>query len=222
MNWPFVKNKIVVVYNGRSIANQRTREDSRVFLTQIEPRLLPYLNDFWSMTIAELHPIKRHDAVIEAMREVVKQLPHTRHLIIGGGQEEGKLQQKIIDLDLTENIFLLGTIAEAAEYLKASDLFILASRSEAMPYAIIEATIAGLPIIATNVGGIPEVIENEKSGLLVKPLDNVALNKAILEVRNNDKLRQKIAIGAKERSRDFNFHKTLEKTITIYRSRSLT
>ena len=66
------------------------------------------------------------------------------------------------------------------------------------------------------------MIENEKSGLLVKPLDNVALNKAILEVRNNDKLRQKIAIGAKERSRDFNFHKTLEKTITIYRSRSLT
>ncbi len=218
MSWPFVKNKMIVVYNGRSIANQRSREDSRATLTQIEPRLLPYSNDFWSTTIAELHPIKRHDAVIEAMGEVVKKFPNTRHLIIGGGQEEEKLRQQIIDLDLTENIFLLGAISEAAEFLKAADLFILASRSEAMPYAIIEATIAGLPIIATDVGGIPEVIENEKSGLLVEPLNNTALINAILEVRDNDELRRKLSEGALGRSSEFSFHKTLEKTIAIYRS----
>ncbi len=218
MDWPLVKNKMTVIYNGRSITKLRPREESRITLSDIEPRLLSYQNDFWSITIAELHPVKRHDAVIEATGEVVKKFPHTRHLIIGGGQEEKKLRQKIIDLNLTENIFLLGTIPEAAEFLKAADLFILASRSEAMPYAIIEATIAGLPIIATRVGGIPEVIENGKSGLLVEPLNNMALTKAILEVRNNDELRQKIALGALERSRDFNFHKTLEKTIAIYHS----
>lgn len=218
MNWPFVKNKIAVIYNGRSIAKLHSREDGRAFLTNLEPRLLPYRDDFWSMTIAELHPIKRHDAVIEAMKEVVKQFPHTRHLIIGGGQEEESLRQKIAKLNLNENVFLLGAIPEAAEYLKAADLFILASRSEAMPYAIIEATIAGLPIVATRIGGIPEVIESEKSGLLVPPLDNTALIKAILKVRSNDELRQKISQGALDRSHDFGFSKTLEKTIAIYHS----
>lgn len=219
MNWPFVNNKMVVIYNGRDIANLKTREEARDFLTKHEPLLLPYQNDFWSMTIAELHPIKRHDAVIEAMKEVVKQFPNTRHLIIGSGQEEETLRQKISELNLKENVFLLGAIPEAAQYLKAADLFILASRSEAMPYAIIEATIAGLPIIATRVGGIPEVIDNEKSGLLIEPLNNMALTKAILELRTNTDLRQKLSQGALERSHDFTFNETLEKTMGVYRSR---
>lgn len=218
MNWPFVKNKMVVIYNGRNIHNLHPRTDSRITLSKIEPRLLPYQNDFWTMTIAELHPIKRHEAVIEAMKKVTEQFPNTRHLIIGGGQEEENLQQKINTLNLNENVFLLGSIPEAAQYLKAADLFILASRSEAMPYAIIEAIIAGLPTVATSVGGIPEVIENEKSGLLVPPLDNTALTKAILELENDEHLRQRLSENALKRSLDFKFEKTLLKTIEIYRS----
>lgn len=219
MNWPFTKNKMVVIYNGRNIPNLHSREESRTRFMELEPQLLPYQNDFWSMTVAELHPIKRHVAVIEAMGEVAKQFPNIRHLIIGAGGEEEKLRQKIEACHLQENVFLLGNIPEAAEFLKAADLFILASRSEAMPYVIIEAMIAGLPIVATRVGGIPEMIESEKSGLLVEPLDNKALTKAILEIMNNDSLRTKLAKGALERSHDFAFTKTLEKTMGVFLSR---
>lgn len=218
LDWPFASGKMTVVYNGRKLENLKSREEARAFLIKHEPRLQKYRDDFWSMTIAELHPIKRHDAVIKTMKEVVRLWPHTRHLIISGGQDEAYLKRLIVALELQDNVFLLGTIDEAAGYLKAADIFILASRSEAMPYAIIEACIAGLPIVATAVGGIPEVIENDKSGLLTKPLDNKSLFEAIFKLRKEEVLRGKLAAGATERAIHFKFEDTLAKTIKVYES----
>ena len=82
------------------------------------------------------------------MREVVSREPSTRHLIIGAGQERAKLEARIKELDLADHVFLLGSVDEAARYLKAADLFILASRSEGMPYVLLEALIAGVPVVA--------------------------------------------------------------------------
>lgn len=216
MNWPFAKRKMTVIYNGRELENLKSRDEARAALIEDEPRLQKYKDDFWSMTIGELHPIKRHDAVIKSMKEIVRRWPHTRHLIISTGQEEKRLRELIKELELQDHIFLLGQINEAAQYLKAADLFILASRSEAMPYVIIEACIAGLPIVATAVGGIPEVIENEKSGLLTKPLDNEALFEAIFELRTNHEKRAQLSSGAITRAEHFTFDRTLEKTISLY------
>lgn len=217
MNWPFAKSKMAVVYNGRNIADLKERNEARRIILEHEPRLQKYKDDFWSMTIAELHPVKRHDAVIKSMKEVVRRWPYTRHLVISGGQDEAYLKRLIKALELEDNVFLLGAIDEAAKYLKAADMFILASRSEAMPYAIIEACIAGLPIVATAVGGIPEVIENGKSGLLTTPLDNKALFEAIFDLRTNEQKRLSLANGALKRAQEFTFAKTLDKTISIYR-----
>ncbi len=217
MNWPFSRAKMTVIYNGRDIKYLKSREDARATLIEHEPKLQKYRDDFWSMTIAELHPVKRHDAVIKSMKEVVRRWPHTRHLIISGGQDEVYLRRLIKALELEDNVFLLGQVDEAAQYLKAADLFVLASRSEAMPYVIIESCIAGLPIVATAVGGIPEVIENGKSGLLTEPLDNKALFEAIFELRTNEQKRLLLAEGALKRSQEFTFSKTLNKTLDLYR-----
>ncbi len=217
MNWPFSRAKMTVIYNGRDIKFLKSREEARAALTEHEPRLQKYRDDFWSMTIAELHPVKRHDAVIKSMKEVVRRWPHTRHLIISGGQDEAYLHKLIRKLELEDNIFLLGQMDEAAQYLKAADLFVLASRSEAMPYVIIEACIAGLPIVATAVGGIPEIIQSERSGLLTEPLDNKALFEAIFELRTNEQKRHQLAEGALKRSQEFTFSKTLNKTLNLYR-----
>lgn len=216
MNWPFVGNKMTVIYNGREIKNLFSRDEARNQLVDMEPRLRKYRDDFWSMTIAELHPIKRHDAVIKAMKELTRRWPHTRHIIISGGQDEAYLQLLIRKLELADHVFLLGQIDEAARYLKAADLFVLASRSEAMPYAIIEACIAKLPIVATAVGGIPEIIEDGKSGLLTPPLDNKALFEAIFKLRGDPELRAHLSSGALTRADEFTFGKTLTKTIELY------
>lgn len=218
MNWIGAQRKMTVVHNGRSILNLLSREEARAFLIKQEPRLTPYQNNFWSITIAELHPVKRHDAVIEAMKEVVTKEPHTRHIIIGDGQERAHLQKLITENGLSEHIFMLGQIDNASRYLKAGDIFILASRSEALPYVPIEACIAGVPTVATAVGGTPEIIEDGKSGLLTPPLDNKALFEAILELRTNTELREKLASGASRRAKEFTFEKTLEETARVYRN----
>jgi len=217
MNWPFVNKKITVIHNGREIKNLLSREESRDNLIEKEPRLTPYKDDFWSLTIGELHPVKRHDAVIEVMKELVDKEPNTRHLIIGSGEEEQELKVLIAKENLSEHIFLLGSVDEASQYLKAADIFVLASRSEGMPYVLIEALLAGVPIVATRVGGIPEVIEDGVSGLLTPPLDNKALFKAIFELRTNLELRAKLGDGAKVRSQSFTFEKTLRETILVYK-----
>ncbi len=216
MNWPFANSKITVIHNGREIKNLLSREDSRTTLIEKETRLAPYKDDFWSLTIGELHPIKRHDAVIEVMEELIKTQPHTRHLIIGSGEEEQELEIMIAKRNLGEHVFLLGSIDEASQYLKAADVFILTSRSEGMPYVIIEALIAGVPTVATAVGGIPEIIENGQSGLLTPPLDNKALFKAIFELRTNPELRAKLANKASTRAKEFSFEKTLQETVRVY------
>jgi glycosyltransferase involved in cell wall biosynthesis len=218
MNWPFAQKKIVVIHNGRTIVNLRTRAEARAYLCTRLADLLPYQNDFWSITIGELHPIKRHDAVIAAMKELVAREPSTRHLIISGGQQEAELRKQISELGLTENVFLLGAVDEAAEYLKAADMFVLASRSEAMAYVIVEACEAELPIVATRVGGIPEVIDHGVSGLLVPSYDQKALFEAILQLRTDATLREKLAAGALLRAQDFTPEKMLAATTDLYLS----
>ena len=217
MNWPFVNKKITVIHNGREIKNLLSREESRAILIEKEPQLAPYKDDFWSLTIGELHPVKRHSAVIEVMKELIRKEPNTRHLIIGSGEEEQELEVLITKENLSEHIFLLGSVDEASQYLKAADVFVLASRSEGMPYVLIEALLAGVPIVATRVGGIPEVVEDGVSGLLTPPLDNKALFKAIFELRTNPTLRAKLSEGAKVRSQNFIFEKTLRDTMQVYR-----
>lgn len=218
MDWPGAQDKMRVIYNGRSITDLRSREEARTQLCERFPQLLPYQNDFWFMTIGELHPVKRHDAVIESIKKIIEAKPDTRHLIIGEGEEREALETQIEKLNLRENVFLLGNVEEASRYLKAADIFVLASRSEGMPYVLIEALIANVPVVATKVGGIPEVIEHESEGLLTPPLDNKALFEAILLLRNNPDLRLKLSGGAEEKSKDFTLEKTLEKTLVLYRA----
>jgi glycosyltransferase involved in cell wall biosynthesis len=218
LDWPGAQSKMTVIYNGRTLDGLKDRGVARTALIEKKPLLERYGEDLWSVTIAELHPIKRHEAVIKAMKEVARLSPRYRHLIIGGGQEEDHLRHLIKDNELEEHVFLLGNIEDAAEYLKAADIFILASRSEAMPYAIIEACIAGLPIIATAVGGIPEVIENEVSGILIPPLDDNALAKAIVRLSTDPALQQRLSAGALTSSLRFRFADTLQKTIDLYLS----
>lgn len=216
LDWPLAHRKMTVIHNGRDIKDLKGRDESRNLLIQHEPKLAPYKDDFWSITVAELHPIKRHDAVIESMKKVVDRFPYTRHIIIGSGQEERYLRDLIEVLRLGDHIFLLGPIDEAANYLKAADLFILASRSEALAYVAIEACLAGLPIVATRVGGLPEIIEHERSGLLSRPLDNEQLTDFILELRSNEVKRQFLAQGALVQAQHFNFNNSLLKTTALY------
>jgi len=172
MNWPGALRKMKIVNPGRTIGPMYQKIEAREKIMDFFPRLLPYQSDPWLVCVAELHPIKRHHILIEAISELVKDYPTLRLILIGDGELKSVIEKQIANADLTENIFVLGNITEAARFLKAFDMFVLASKSESYGYVLHEAGLAGVPIIATNVGGITDIIIDQQTGLLVPP-DNV-------------------------------------------------
>lgn len=123
-------------------------------------------------TIANLYPTKGIDVLIKAIHKGGEQLKGALFVIFGEGDERAALEKLIKDCGLERKIFLVGSVDNASQLLPSFDTFVLPSRKEGLPYVILEAMQAHVPIIATRVGGIPELIENKKSGLLVHP-DNV-------------------------------------------------
>jgi len=119
--------------------------------------------------------------------------PQLRLVIIGGGQERDSLQTLINKHNLTEIVFLIDALSEAARFLKAADIFILPSRSEAYGYVVHEAGLAHLPVIATRVGGIPEIIEDKISGILIPPNNAKAISEAVDLLMDNEDLKNNLA-----------------------------
>ena len=112
---------------------------------------------------------------------------------------------------------IISNIPNASKYLKNFDIFVLPSLKEGLPYVILEAGLAGLPIIASNVGGIPEIIENGKEGLLVPPANPEELAVAIKKLIEDKTLRENLAKNLHEKiQREFSLEKMLKETISQY------
>jgi glycosyltransferase involved in cell wall biosynthesis len=179
MNWPGVQRKMKVVYPGRTIGPMYSPNEARDALVQLFPYLEPIRNATWITCIAELHPIKRHKVLFAAIDEVRKTNPDVRLLCIGEGDERDALQHYITQHNLNEHVYLLGNVPEAARFLRAFALKVLVSHSESYGYVLHEAGLAEIPVIATRVGGVPDIVSHETSGLLVPPNDTRATTAAI-------------------------------------------
>ncbi|OGZ97159.1 MAG: hypothetical protein A3G49_05910 [Candidatus Sungbacteria bacterium RIFCSPLOWO2_12_FULL_41_11] len=155
---------------------------------------------------------------IRYLIESVKELPNTVHLtLIGGGEERGQMEKFAKDLEVSKRIHFLGFKDGAAKYLKAFDIFVFPSIKEGLPYALLEAGIAELPIIATNVGGIPDIIDDGENGLLVEPKNPAALAEAIKKLLENKETREQFGQKISQKIKtEFSFEKMLEKTKNLY------
>jgi len=216
MRWPGAQNKMIVIHNGRAATNHADKDAARQALAKIHPPLHTYQTDTWTGTIAELHPTKQHSVPIAAIKQLVKQGIPVRHIIMGEGEERAALEQQIADANLSEHVFLIGALPDAARYLKALDIFILPSRSEALAYVAIEAAQAGLPIVASNVGGIPEVITDRHEGTLVPAGDVTHYADAITRYIKQPTYAASHAMNAKTKSAQFSISQMVKSTISIY------
>ena len=131
------------------------------------------------LTIARLVKEKSLHIAIEAMAHFKKRNPRMKfkYLIIGDGDLREDLQQQIKELDLEKNVVLLGGLDQnrIIEHLSQADIFLLPSANEALPLSLMEAQAGGLPVIASNVGSIRDILVHEESGFLVEPGDPIAL-----------------------------------------------
>lgn len=218
IDWPLVKDKTTVIYNGLPNIKFFDKTLSR-------REILPNHNDkFWIGTISELHKNKGLDYLIEAFAGTVRTLLgdslgwSLNLVIVGEGEERNNLEKLIKDKRMEDRIFLVGNIPEARYYLKAFDIFTLTSRTEALPYSILEAGACGLPIVASEVGGIPEMITDPELGILV-PVGNVEeIKKSLLFMIKKPKYRQLAGTNLRKRIQEnFSLKQMIEKTINLYK-----
>ena len=146
------------------------------------------------------------------MPNIFKKIPNAKLIIIGSGPQKKDLENKINKLKLKNKIILTGQLkrTEVLEYMKNSDVFILNTQYEGFSHILIEASNLKIPIITTDVGGNPEIIENNKQGILIKPNDKEAIKSAIVKILQDNNFKQKIIKNAYEKSKQFSIKSTLD------------
>lgn len=152
--------------------------------------------DFIIGTVGSLRPIKGHKYLLAAMPDILRKIGNAQLALIGSGSEEHNLKQFANNLGIGNNIKFLGYKANAGKIMRMFDVFVLPSLSEGFPNVVLEAAMAKIPIIATRVGGIEEILQNGENGLLVRPADSNELTAQILKLATNKVLAQNLADNA--------------------------
>lgn len=219
--WLFIGKKFVVIKNGLAPIELLSRSEARQELAHkiwkrgFDPEALNKITIIG--TISELHKNKGVDYLFEALGGLKEKLDHVLIWIIGDGDEIDNLKHLAKKLGLKDRIFFLGKVPEANRFMRAFDVFTLTSRTEAFPYVILEAGQASLPVVASSVGGIPEVISDFNMGLLVRPGNVREIKLALSRLLDNPSERNKFGDNlSKKVNRDYTIEKMVSRTITLY------
>lgn len=148
-------------------------------------------------TIANLRAEKGHDVLIRAAARVTREIPDAVFQLVGDGPMRDALALQAERLGLSHAVRFLGHREDVPEVLHESDLFVLPSRTEAFPNGVLEAMAAALPVVASNVGGIPELISNDQNGVLVPVADEDALAAAIVSLMREPDRANRLASAAR-------------------------
>lgn len=218
MRMPFIQNKLAIIHTALPPLSFKPRPDARAGLFQ-SAAVDAHERDLWLVTTAELTANKNLFTAIDAVasyNQTAKQ--KIFYTIIGGGEQKAELHAHIIKLGLEQQIVLLGFVENAWEYLKACDVFLLPSKKEGLPYALLEAAAAGLPLIASRVGGIPEVVTDGVEGLLIDPTSLPSFIEAFSRVAHEEQ-RQQFTNAALSKSTQFNLTDMVAKTRAVYEAK---
>ncbi len=209
------EEKIVVRYLG--IDNQRFRPDASARAAWARKLAIPD-DELILSTVSYLRPIKNPQIIVEACG-VLAQRGLRAHLIVAGdGEMLDELRQLSQNLGIAERVHWLGLVPDPVNLLQASDLFLLATVGEAFGLALAEAMACGVPIVGSRAGAIPEVIKDGETGLLVNPMDPVALADGIEKLGRDHALRKRMAQQAVARvAQHFTLEMAVDDTLRIYR-----
>ncbi len=215
-NWPFVSKKIKVIHNGITEQAFLDKAAAQQELAKALNKSSYFFSDKKIVgTIAELTKNKGLEYAVYAF----KNIENAVYVIIGAGEQKEYLTKLIKDTNLENRVFLAGYISDASKLLKAFDVFLLPSLKEGVPYVILEAGNAWVPVIATNVGGVSEIIDSN-SGMLIQPKSTEEIVKAVKEI-----LSSQAGVGTRENNlntkikNSFSFEKMLEQTSAVYQEK---
>lgn len=202
-------HNLVTIYNGidsKAYCPSEGREQMRKELGIAETA--PVIG-----TIGNLYPVKGHTYLLKAAGRVVRMFPESLFLIVGRGGLLQNLQEEARQFGIERNVRFLGFREDIPNLLQAMDLFVLPSLSEGLALSLLEAMSAALPVIATDVGGNPEVVLDGETGFLVPPKDPESLALKIMFLFRNRSLAQKLGVNGQQRVEEkFN----LERMVSAY------
>ena len=175
-------------------------------------------DEFVVMTVARLEKVKGIKYLIEALSNIELRTSNFKLIIIGDGSERKNLKKLVEKLGLKEKVRFLGQIPNERipEYLRAADCFVLPSLSEGFGIAILEAQAVGIPAIATNVGGIPDIIKDGENGILVKPANSEDITRAILKIYRQPEFAKKLVEKGKESVKKYGWEEITGRVAKIY------
>ena len=150
------------------------------------------------LIVGRLSPEKDHGTLLEALRRVRSVAPEAHLAIVGDGPERPKIEAAVRALGLAGAVTLTGQVPSAELYYGIADICVLSSLSEGSPNALLEAMATGAPVVATAVGGIPEMVTNGESALLIQPGDCQAMTGAIAALLADGELARRLAARARE------------------------
>jgi sugar transferase (PEP-CTERM/EpsH1 system associated) len=203
------RHKIIVIPNGIELPDFEHPFDTAQIRSELE---LP-VDQVLVGTIARLDPVKRLDILLHALRS----LPNVYAVIIGDGPERARLTALSEGLGLVDRVHFAGHQGNVWPWLAALDVFALSSDWEGMSNALLEAMAAGLPVVATAVGGTPDVVMDGATGLLVPRRDPAALVEALASLMNDADMRRSMGQAGQERVfQHFSIGRMVEQTQDLY------
>lgn len=212
------QNRITQIYNGVDLDKFERKQDTA---SQLFPKDFANQESIVVGTVGRLAGVKNQLSLVRAFALCRENNPDLKDklklVIVGDGPMKGQLQQEIESLSLQESVWLAGERNDIPNLMSQMDIFTLPSLGEGISNTILEAMATGLPVIATRVGGSPELVEEGKNGLLV-PVDNdQALAAAITTLANDKNTLEKMgAISHQKINESFNWPKTVEQYLSIY------
>lgn len=192
--------RVSVISNGISLEEVGKPDSAQRGAESLSPSLL---------TVCRLVPRKGCDTVIRALPPLLSIFPHIQYSIVGDGPELPRLKQLVVELDLESHVKFFGSLndAEREQQYRKADVFVMAARQSAWDYegfgiVFLEAMARGLPVIGANTGGIPDVIKDEATGLLVPPDDPISVAQAVRRLAEDAGLRSRLTTAAMQTLQD--------------------
>lgn len=173
--------------------------------------------------VGTLRPVKGVRYLIEAMSGVNQDHPKAKLMLVGDGEEREELESLVEEFGLNERVKFIGRVQneEIPQYMVASDVLVLPSLSEGFPVTILEAMASGLPIVATKVGGLPEIIKDGENGILVESKSPDEIAEKVLLILGDDGLREKISGNNRGEAKRYSWKSAVDKLEEIYQKSSV-
>ena len=205
--------KITVVHNGAELTPFRDPSPgtlrAELGLTPDQPLVI---------VLGRLAANKGQRFLVEAAPAILARFPTTHFVFAGNPEGRGDIEARIRALNLEPHVSLLGFRSDVVNLLRSSDVFVLPSLAEGFSLSIIEALAAGLPVVATRVGGAAEIIDEGRNGFLVPPADAPALSEAVIRVLGlTPEEREGVRRAARETAQRFSFEATARGVLAVYR-----